>query len=177
MKQFTLSEYQTATNEIRSMQTQLAERRRTALKAELAKLNSAAGKIQIRRQAQMTAERYIRTAKIAERVALDELRNDYENQRLGQLRIAAAVDEIYGTRTTRRLSTIEEPKIAPPIKHGLASYRAKRCRCNEICRPANAAAQRERRARNDHSTKQPTGQTTKDRSAAGSGGQERAEAA
>ncbi|ASR80670.1 hypothetical protein FDI41_gp39 [Arthrobacter phage Piccoletto] len=182
-RQFTVSEYQTATNEIRSMQTQLAERRRTALKAELAKLNSAAGKIELRRQAQLTAERYLRTMGIAERVAADELRNEYESYELGRARLAAATAEMYEHARAKQAKAnrarVDDYEPTPAITHGHTSYKRGLCKCN-ACRHANAryeANRRARKAENDHSTKQPTGQTTKDHSAAGNGGQERAEAA
>ncbi|ALF01250.1 hypothetical protein FDH47_gp39 [Arthrobacter phage Brent] len=183
MKQFTVSEYQTAANEIRTLQTQLAERRRTALKAELAKLNSAAGKIELRRQAAKQAERYMRTMGIAERIAADELRNEYESYELGRARLAAATAEMYEHARSKQARAnrerVDDYGPTPNIKHGHTAYKRGLCKCN-ACRHANAhyeAQRRARKAENDSRPKQRTDETTEARCAAGNDGQERAEAA
>ncbi|ALY10309.1 hypothetical protein SONNY_41 [Arthrobacter phage Sonny] len=153
-------EYSAATQEIKALQTAIAQRRLHFLRQALRKLETEEGRKRALARAVIDAQAYKRTIVIAERVALDEMRNPYENAELGKLRLAAAVDEIYGTHTTRRLSTTRDPEIAPRIEHGLNAYRRKRCKCVE-CRAANAKAQRERRARqHDHKAKQHTDQTT-----------------
>ncbi|QOP66282.1 hypothetical protein SEA_PIPPA_41 [Arthrobacter phage Pippa] len=164
----TPNEYEAATMEIRRLQTAIAERRLQLLRAAIQKLNTPIGHRREEKRAEVTAAAYKRTIIIAERVALDEIRNPYESAELGRARLAAAVAELYQKPQGAAAHKLSNTTPTPGITHGLRAYRKKLCKCDE-CRAANAAArrkykanakEREKREQQNHTAKQHTDQTT-----------------
>ena len=167
----TPEQYEQATRDVKELQSLLVQRRLQLLRDALYKLDTATGKIEAKRRAHVTAAAYKRTIVIAERVALDELRNPYENAELGRQRLLAATDEAT-RKLTKQLKDItaaryDDYEPTPDIEHGLRAYRRKLCKC-DICRAANAAearAARLRKAIEHHNAEQRTSETTDTRSA------------
>ncbi|ASR80746.1 hypothetical protein SEA_SHADE_41 [Arthrobacter phage Shade] len=161
-------EYSAATQEIKALQTAIAQRRLHFLRQALRKLETEEGRKRALARAVIDAQAYKRTIVIAERVALDEMRNPYENAELGRARLAAAVAELYRKPQGAAAHKPSATTPTPGITHGLRAYRKKLCKCDE-CRAANAAArrkykanakEREKREQQDHTAKQHTDQTT-----------------
>ncbi|UGL61926.1 hypothetical protein SEA_EASTWEST_43 [Arthrobacter phage EastWest] len=158
----TAAEFATASRELRQLQSELVRSELNAVKTQIKKLQTAAGKLEQKRRAAQTAQRYITTARqAADIAALKQLADERnEDEAIGRRRLLEAAAE---ATTYKSTEVFIEPVTADTLEHGLAAYRRGDCKCDAICRPANAKDARERRhrkQRNDHQATQPTEQTT-----------------
>jgi len=148
----TVAEYQAANNARRALHSELVQAEIEATRAALAKLKTAKGRVELNRKAQSQATRYLKTAKLAQNIAgLAMLEKaSLEDKELGRQRLLAATAELYGETVEDVIKREPRPRGRPrTTEHGLQMYKSGRCKCDEVCRPANAAAQQqymERRA-------------------------------
>lgn len=159
-------EYTLALTETRAAQSKIIAVERDAARRALARLQTSQGRVETRRRANTAAARLLRTAVEAERIArLAALRSaSIEPEELGRERLIAATAEVFGIRPDQVKHHRDKPvprEPAPPkvegpkrnrgrprtTEHGYWMYRSGACRCDEICRPANAAHKREYRAK------------------------------
>lgn len=153
----TVAEYQEANNARRALHSELVQAEIEATRAALAKLKTARGRVELNRKAHSQATRYLKTAKLAQNIAGLAMieKASIEDKELGRQRLLAATAEMYGETVEEVLKREPRPRGRPrTTKHGLQMYKSGRCKCDEICRPANAAAQqryKENRAKREQS--------------------------
>jgi len=147
-----VEEYAEAIRARQALHTELLEAEIIATKAAIARLKTARGKVEMKRKAQSQAVRYLKNAKLAQNIAgLAMLEKaSIEDKELGRQRLLAATAELYG-ETPEQVVKREPRRRGRPrtTEHGLQMYKSGQCKCDEVCRPANAAAQqayKERRA-------------------------------
>lgn len=140
----TVAEYTAASNARRQLHSQLARAELEATKAAIARLRTAAGRVEIKRRANSHAGQLLKNAKLAQRIAQLAMlqKESMEEAELGPQRLLAATAEMYGVTVETVASWAPGRRGRPPTtEHGLRMYKTGRCKCDEVCRPANAEAQ------------------------------------
>lgn len=110
----TVAEYATATNEVRRNQSVLAAAELAATRAAIRKLRTAAGRVEMHRQVQPKAARYVETAEKARRAAEHARlsRESLEDEATGHRRLVEATAECCGV-TVGAVLAAEAKRIRP----------------------------------------------------------------